>query len=57
MSGEKKMGCKLLLLRELREYSENLVELWKGVSYGVGVGGNDADDRAQKQQQRKGIAK
>ena len=28
----------------LREYDANLVELWEGVTYGEGVGGNDADD-------------
>jgi hypothetical protein len=34
----------------LREYGEILVELLKVVPYGMGVGGNDAADRAQKQQ-------
>ena len=28
----------------MREYDANLVELWEVVPYGVGVGGNDAND-------------
>ena len=42
--GEKKIGYKLLLLKVLREYSAILVDLLKVVPYGVGVGGNDAND-------------
>ena len=38
------MGYKLLLLKVLREYSANLVDLLREVTYGMGVGGNDADD-------------
>ena len=38
----------------LREYGEILVDLWEVVSYGVGVGGNGAADRAQKNVTTKG---
>ena len=47
---KKKIGHKLLVVEVLREYGENLVELLEVVPYGMGVGGNEADDGAQKQQ-------
>ena len=38
------MSHKLLVVEVLREYDANLVDLLKVVPYGMGVGGNDADD-------------
>ena len=33
---------------ELREYDANLVELWEGLTYGEGVGSNDANDETKE---------